>query len=80
MAHVVMMEQVSIDIIQVIALIMKAVVVAWALTMLIVGLFEVVQEEVRESRWVDEIAQETPPAAEASRTVVRQNDHTRHPV
>ena len=80
LAHVMMMEQVATDIIQVIALIMKTVVLAMALTMLIVSLYEVVREEIRESRRLDEIAQETPAATiQASQRDAREHDDTAHP-
>ena len=80
MAHGVMMEPVATDIIQVIALIMKAIVAAMMLTTLIAGLYEVVREEIRESRRLDEIAQETPPATiQASQRDACEHDNTAHP-
>lgn len=80
MAHGVMMEPVATDIIQVIALIMKAIVAAMMLTTLIAGLYEVVREEIRESRRLDEIAQETPAATiQASQRDAREHDDTAHP-
>ena len=75
-----MMEPVATDIIQVIAVIMKAIVVAMMLTTLIAGLYEVVREEIRESRRLDEIAQETPAATiQASQRDAREHDDTAHP-